>query len=243
MPILRPRSIVDQVNTLLRQRVHDRVYPPGGRLPSESELAHELGVSRATVRTVLARMAAEGLILRKQGDGTYVNERIRDIDTRYGGMWDFSRLIESNGFRPAIETVTFERRAPARQEARALGLAGDAEVVALVRLFLADGRPAIFATNVIPAGLLRIGVDSADGQLPIHKFLQTYCGEEIKYAVSDIEATFAPPDLARRLTRDASLPILRLTEIFYNKNNRPLVFGLSYYDHAILRLRLVQAWG
>ena len=37
--------------------------------------------------------------------------------------------------------------------------------------------------------------------------------------------------------------VLKLTETFFNKNNQPLVFGISYFDQTVLHLRLVQAWG
>jgi len=65
MLITRPVPITAQVNEILRQRIREGTYVPGARLPSESELARELDVSRATIRTVLTRLAAEGLILRK----------------------------------------------------------------------------------------------------------------------------------------------------------------------------------
>ncbi len=243
MQIQRPRPLVDQVSTMLRQRIRNRVYPPGSRLPSESDLAQELGISRATLRTVLAKLAAEGVILRKQGDGTYVNERIRDIDTRYGGEWDFSRLIESNGYRSAIETRALDRRPASEREAAALAIAPGDAVLALVRIFLADGQPVIAATNVIPAALIGREVDPADGQLPIHQFLRAYCGEEIMYAVTDIEAQAGAPELDRIFGRPIDYPLLRLTEIFYNRLNQPLVYGRSDYDHTRLRLRLVQPWG
>ena len=243
MPIQRPKPLVEQVSLELRQRIHDRTYPPGSRLPSESELAQQLGVSRTTVRTVLAKFAAEGLILRKQGDGTYVNERIRDIDNRYGGMWDFSRLIEANGYRPSIRTVTIERRRATGDESHALAIGLNEEVVSLVRLFHADGRAVIFATNVFPATLLKIDGEKLDGNLPIHRILQTYCQEQIAYAISDIEAALVDETLSGILAREAGQPLLRLKERFYNKLNKPLVMGVSYYDHTVLKLRLVQAWG
>ena len=174
MTIERPHSLVDQVRAVLRQRIHDHVYPPGGRLPAESELARELGVSRATIRTVLTKFAAEGLILRKQGDGTYVNERIREVDTRYGGLWDFSRLIGANGYAAAIEPLSIEQRAPTPAEAAALGLPAAQPVVALVRLFLADDRPVIYAPNVIAAARLKTPLDEIDARLPIHQLLRRY---------------------------------------------------------------------
>lgn len=243
MRIQRPRPITEQVNAIIRQRIQNLKYPPGSRLPSESALAQELGVSRATVRTALARLASDGLVLRKQGDGTYVNERIRDIDTRFGGLWDFSRLIEANGYQPTIKTLASEKRPATEQEAGALVIPPATSVLSLVRLFLADSQPAIYATNVIPTSLIKVETAVYDSDLPIHRFLQTYCHIEIAYAVSNIEATIPDEALRRSLHRDSPEPLLKLIETFYDKNNKPLVFGLSYYDYTVLTLRLVQAWG
>ena len=91
-------TLASQVEGLLRGRIREGVYAPGSRIPSETELSEELGVSRATVRTVLAKLAVNGLILRKQGDGTYINARVEKISAHLGNVWDFFCLIESNGF-------------------------------------------------------------------------------------------------------------------------------------------------
>ena len=243
MLIERPKPLAEQAATILRQRIIDHTYPPGGRLPSESELAQELGISRATIRTVLTKFANEGLILRKQGDGTYVNERLQDIDSRYGGLWDFSRLIEANGRQPTIRTITTEQRQATPQEEQALHLAPNAEVMSLVRLFLADEQPVILAKNVLPAHLIKTELSEVNGKLPIYQLLQHYCQEQIAYAITDIEPTLLDNGLNSTLERSTNEPLLQLTETFYNKDNIPLVFGLSYYDQQRLRLRLVQAWG
>ena len=76
MLIERPKSITTQVSDLLAERIRSQEYAPGSRLPSESDLALQLGVSRATVRSALARLATQGLVLRKQGNGTYVNAHL-----------------------------------------------------------------------------------------------------------------------------------------------------------------------
>lgn len=243
MLIQRPKPLAEQVTAILRQRILDRVYLPGDRLPSESELAQELGVSRATIRTVLAKFANEGLILRKQGDGTYVNERLHDVDSRYGGLWDFSRLIEANGYQPAIRTLSIEQRAATVIEANTLAIEPGTEVLSLIRLFLADEQPVILAINVLATSLVTNDASQVDGKLPIYQFLQRYCQQQIAYAITDIEATQLDGQLSKALARTTNDPLLKLTETFYNKNNNPLVFGLSYYDDRLLRLRLIQAWG
>ena len=85
--IQRPRSIAKQMKELLRERILQREFEPSGRLPSETQLAAEFSVSRATVRTALAALAAEGLIVRRHGDGTYVNQRVLEVTTRLDSVW------------------------------------------------------------------------------------------------------------------------------------------------------------
>lgn len=89
---LQVRPLAERLETILRGRILVGTYAPGGRLPSESELAAEFGVSRATVRTVLARLAAQGLILRRHGEGTYVNGKQSEPLSIGRSFYDDTRL-------------------------------------------------------------------------------------------------------------------------------------------------------
>lgn len=243
MQIQRSTPLVNQVATLLRQRIYSRTYPPGERMPSESELAQELKVSRTTVRTVLAKFASEGLIFRKQGDGTYVNKHVREIDMQYGGIWDFSKLIQGNGYHPHIQTVSLVGRPAVKEEAKVLEIDLMDNIVSMSRLFCADEQPVIYATNVFPKSLLMVDVAELDGNLPIHMIVQTYFEDQIAYVVSDIEATLAEESTQKTLYRERGFPLLKLRETFYSQDHRPLILGTSYFDFTVLKLRLVQAWG
>jgi GntR family transcriptional regulator of arabinose operon len=64
-----------QLATHLREAIRSRAYPPGGRLPTEQEIAAANAVSLTTVRRAMEMLAAEGLVIRRQGSGTYVTER------------------------------------------------------------------------------------------------------------------------------------------------------------------------
>lgn len=243
MSIQRPKPIVDQVAAELRQRIQQQLYLPGSRLPSESDLAQELGVSRTTVRTVLAKFASEGLIFRKQGDGTYVNERLEEVDSHYGGIWDFSRLIKANGYEPSIQTISIEERIGTAVEANTLETEQKIKVISMVRLFCADERPAIYATNIFPKALFNVEVDQLDGNMPIHEIMQTFCIEQIAYVISDIEATVVDDPLKNVLQWQIEQPLLKLKETFYSQRHQPLTLGFSIYNQTILKLRLVQSWG
>jgi DNA-binding GntR family transcriptional regulator len=242
MQITRPTPIVDQVDSLLRDRIRAEHYPPGGRLPSETELSEELGVSRATIRTVLARLAVEGLILRKQGDGTYINQHIRAINTHSGGMWDFARLIASSGFEPVIQTISMSVRAADDLEADILAIEAGEDLFSIVRLFSAGDTPAILAKNVLPLHLIKQPLNQINGRLRIGELLARYCHQKIAYTLTDISSTTANPEAVELLSVPAGSPLLVLQVTFYNRNNHPIVYGRSYFNDSLLQLRLVQAW-
>ncbi len=243
MDIIRSTPIADQVNEVLRRRMRDGTYKPGERLPSESELSKQFGVSRATVRTVLARMEAEGLILRKQGDGTYINERIQDVNTHLGGLWEFSRLIESSGYQPSIKSLSVETRPASETEVKDLGIQKGETVLALRRLFYADRKPVILASNAIPFRFIDETQSPFDGQVRIREFLQRYCHLKIAYAILDVGAVQVAGEDACLLGRSPGATMLKIHINFYDRDNQPLVCGDSYYDDSVLRLRLVQTWG
>ena len=243
MFVTRPTPIVNQVDEILRERIRRGTYPPGGRLPSESELSQTFGVSRATLRTVLAKLAAEGIILRKQGDGTYVNQRLQDVNTHLGGLLDYVCLIESSGHEASIQALKMERRIATEQEKQALAIEAGDEVLAMVRLFFADRKPVILATNVIFVSFLNEDIEKIDGSLPIRVVLDRYCHQKTAYSITDIQAGLASAEVARVLNSEPSTPLLKIKSTFYNKDNHPLVFGVSDYDDRALKLRFIQTWG
>lgn len=72
MPPLIKRSLVDQALEQLRLRITQGAWAIGQRLPTEPELAAELGISRNTVREAMRVLAFSGLIDVRQGDGSYL---------------------------------------------------------------------------------------------------------------------------------------------------------------------------
>ena len=79
-PIIK-RSLVDQALEQLRARINNGTWEVGQRLPTEPELAAELGISRNTVREAMRVLAFAGLIEIRQGDGSYLRGRIDPMDT------------------------------------------------------------------------------------------------------------------------------------------------------------------
>ena len=241
MPIQRPKTIVDQVSEIIGQRIQNQIYAPGSRIPSETELAEDLKVSRTTVRTALAKFAAEGLLIRKQGDGTYVSEQAVEFERRYGGQWDFSRVIEGNGYIPSITMVAREKRPVTAVEGEKLSITVGEDVWDIGRIFFADDKPAIYVTNIVPLRLIQNEGAVPNGEIHIHQLLEHYCNETVAYAMTDIEAALWEEIPTQFQAPPANRPLLKLQEVFYNKDNKALALGTSYYDDSLLRLRLIRS--
>lgn len=242
MRLIQARTLADQVEDLLRGRIREGVYAPGERMPSESEFSTELGVSRATVRTVLAKLAVNGLILRKQGDGTYVNARVQKISAHLGNVWDFICLIESNGFTPSIQFISSKVRVATNEEAQMLSVAPGEQLLSLQRLFRADETPVIMTHNIFPLSLLRVPVEKVDGSLHIRDILQNYFSQQIAFVITDIHAKRAGKETSDLLKVSPDKVMLALDVSFYSKDCVLLSIGANYFDDTVLRLSLVQAW-
>ena len=95
---LRSISLADQVEQILIERIREGHYEPGDKIPTEDQLADEFQVSRATVRAAFNAMAANRILVRRHGVGTFVSQAAvlsNPLDQSY----DFLELIASNGFR------------------------------------------------------------------------------------------------------------------------------------------------
>lgn len=241
----RAKSVIDQVNDILLEKIRREEFESSGRLPPESKLAEELGVSRTTLRTALTRLEAEGLVTRRQGDGTFINKRVMEVSTKLGGIWDFQCLIEESGRKPHVQKLSTRLQTATLQDLETLDILEGEQVVIMVRLFLADDQPVIFSTNTFPARYLKAEIDPQEFNisLPIHDLLKKYFDQEIAYSISDISAVLSSAELVNTLKIKKGTPIFQFCDLFYNAQDRPLMRGLNYYDDKVIRMRVARSWG
>ena len=144
------RPLYRQVRDTLIRRLVDGVWQPGQPLPSEIQLAAELGVSQGTVRKALDAMAAENLVVRRQGRGTFV---ARHDEERI--LFQFFKLVGDDGRRsfPESRVLALAHGRANAQERAVLSLAKDARVVRIRRQRSLDGRPVIVEAIVLPEAL------------------------------------------------------------------------------------------
>lgn len=116
-------------------------WGPGDSIPSESELAARFGVSQGTVRKAIDEMAAENLLLRQQGKGTFVATH-RDP----GSAFRFLRLVPNDGVPQVSRSIPLEcwRAKAGPDVARTLALEPGAPITIVRRLLKLGDEPVVF---------------------------------------------------------------------------------------------------
>ena len=217
-----------------------REFADGGRLPSEILIAAELGISRGTVRQALAILQHEGLISRQQGRGTFVTPNVRSIPARIDFAYEFAELITASGFVADVKTLETRPDCADAEAALRLDIQAGASMLRVRKLFLADGRPAIYVNEVLPTDLIVEDYDPQEVQQPIWRFLDQRCHRRVKYVLSELLASAAQGEPAALLEVTPGEAILEFIEVFYDAKNEPLAMAHIYFQKELIRFHALR---
>src|SRR3954447_18120902 len=175
----------------LRDEIAAGHYSGGARLPTESELVAQHGLSRQTVRRAFQDLVAEGAVYRVPGRGTYASERGRRYLRQLGSIEDLMSLSDDT----TMEVLTGLRRRVDVDAASRLRLDDDV-VYSVVFRRLHDGVPFVSTTVPLVRGVAQRVLSSAAlaggavGTHPVMGLLEPHLVEPISEAAQTI--TVAP---------------------------------------------------
>jgi len=218
-----------QVYEVLVRRIAEGTWRPGQTLPSEQALAAELGVSQGTVRKAMDSLAAENLILRRQGKGSFVAEH-----TQEHALFRFFRLARPSPHRepvtPQLGRTRVRARAASRREQQRLRLAENAAVIEIRRTRLIDDTPAINEKIVLPASLFP-GIER-QAALPntLYSLYQNVYGISIAFAREELRAVLADKRDAAALEIAVGTPLLQIDRIGVALDGRRVEWRTSRCD-------------
>lgn len=213
-----------QVRQALQERLRAGEWSPGDRIPGEAELCRDYGVSRPVVRQALQDLAAEGVIVRRKGLGTFVAEPKVVSRSLVHSLVGFYQDMERKGL--AIETRVLEQSLqPAGESIGAkLGLPVLEPVVKITRLRSVGGQPVVLVTSYLPyalcPGLIQVDLRSQS----LYAYLEREYGLRVASGRRRIEAVLATEDEARHLNIDRGAPLLRLESVSYLAGGRPMEY-------------------
>ena len=216
-----PEPLYIRVGQLLIGRIVNGIWKPGELMPSEMELAREIGVSQGTVRKAIIDMEAQHLVVRYQGRGTYVAQH-----TSSRTLFHFFRLFDADGRRASPTSFILSRRivAASAEDRRLLGLAKGAKVHAITRLRHLNGKPAILervtvAEATIPGLQLLVGQQMEE---ELYVIYQRKYNVTVARANEQLTAVAATSSDAKSLNVSLGAPLLQIVRVALDVEGNPV---------------------
>ncbi|MFI5838854.1 GntR family transcriptional regulator [Catenuloplanes sp. NPDC051500] len=223
-----PDPLYLQVSSRLEQAVESGLLAPGERLPDEISFAATLGVSRPTMRRAIEELVADGLLTRKRGAGTRVN----DIQVRRRvALTSLHDDLTAAGRHPSTRVLSFEPAATDRQASRMLGLPDGEHLVHCERLRLADGTPLAILRNWLPPRFAALTAADLTTH-GLYHLLGTRGGRPA-VATQRITARAATTAQARLLEIGPGAPLICMQRTAFDAAGSPVEFADNLYraDH------------
>ncbi|MBF9030890.1 phosphonate metabolism transcriptional regulator PhnF [Rhodobacterales bacterium HKCCE3408] len=212
----------------LRTEIAGGLYPPGGKLPSEAQLAARFAVNRHTVRHALKALAEEGLTFSRRGAGVFVAAP-PPAEYAISGRVRFHRQIEAAGRLPSRKILMLETRAAAPDEAEMLALDPGAPVHVCEGLSFADDWPIAVFRSVYPAAPLPGLPDDLRETGSVTEAFARAGIADFHRASTRMTAREADATEARHLRLPERAPVLETVGLNVDPDGRRLEYGRSVF--------------
>ena len=234
----RSLPLTDQlVNTLL-ERIQDGKYAAGGRFPSESELCSEFRVSRATVRTALASLASQGMLVKQAGVGTFLAGQHR-LESGLEQLESVLTVARRNGFDPQISGLVMDVMPADEMLAETLGLEPGSPVTRIARAILVDGISSSYHEDFVPERT--ITTEELEGfSGSVLDLLVMRLSPPVVQARTEITATNASGKLCRELGVETGSALILLKETLYDETGTVVGYSENFFVPDRFRLEVMR---
>ena len=211
-----------QIKDLLTQSLDAGEWKPGEAIPSETVLAARYKVSQGTVRNAIAVLAAENIVVRRQGKGTFVATHTEEQSS----LFRFLRIRRADGVDeyPHSRLLDLRRGKASAEVARLLLLRPGEAVIVLRRVLEYSGEPVVLDEITLPAalfrGLTRARYDAYHGST--YSFFETQFGVRMVRADERIKAIAADATSGEILDVPGGTPLLAVERVAYTYGDRPV---------------------
>jgi GntR family transcriptional regulator len=222
--------LYQQIKALITKSLQAGEWKPGEAIPSEMDLAARFKVSQGTVRKAIDELAAENLLVRRQGKGTFVATHAEEQI-----QYRFLRLVPDDDRRPGgVERRVLEcrrLRAPA-DIVRALDLRSGDTAVQIRRLLVFAGKPVVLDDIWLPGSAFK-GLTAerlAEYRGPLYGLFETEFGVRMIRAEEKIRAVAADAVSAPLLELPPGTPLLSVERLSYTYGDKPVEVRRGLYN-------------
>jgi GntR family transcriptional regulator len=220
--------LYQQIKALITQSLQSGEWKPGELMPSEVELAGRFKVSQGTVRKAIDELAAENLVLRRQGKGTFVATHHEER-----AHFRFLRLMPDEGVphHPDNRFLEVKRIRASAEVARLLDQKTGDAVVYIRRLLSFDGAPTILEELWLPGQLFK-GLTAerlVEYKGPMYGLFESEFGTRMIRATEKIRAVAADAGAAEHLGVAEGTPLLCAERVSFTYGDKPVELRRGLY--------------
>ena len=223
--------LYQQIKGLILQSLQQGEWKPGEAIPSEMELAARFRVSQGTVRKAIDELAADNLVTRRQGKGTFVATHAeRQVQYRFLKLLPDAGDAREEG--PAQRTILECRRLRASAEvARSLALRAGDSVIQIKRILSFVGIPTILEDIWLPGQAFKglTAEQMAHYQGPTYAMFELDFGVRMVRAEEKIRAVLPDETQAQWLNVSPATPLLSVERLAYTYNDVPMELRRGLY--------------
>lgn len=210
-----PIPLYQQLENILRDKIDNKFWKENDMIPSENALSKDFGLSRMTVRSVLQKLAQDGLLYRVPGKGTFVSKP--KLVSRPLSQAGIREQLDKMGYKSVTKLLRSLQLPATAKVARQLAVPEGTQIYDIQRMRLVDNKPFSIHSSYIPQSqcrdLLSRNFDFEKEQL-CDILLNGY-GIEQKSMKETLEVVLARNDEAELLKVKKSYPLIHLENIIY----------------------------
>ncbi|MBN9422141.1 MAG: GntR family transcriptional regulator [Candidatus Accumulibacter sp. 66-26] len=219
-----------QIKDLIMRSLESGEWGPGDAIPSESELAARFNVSQGTVRKAIDEMAADNLLVRRQGKGTFVATH---NDPR--SFFRFLRIAPNEGeLQSEHDSIPIEcwRAKAGADVARTLGLEQGAPIIILRRLLKFGDEPVVFDEIYLPGDQFQdLTLDILkESDKSLYSLFESRYGVRMIRADERLRAVSADRVSADLLKVPEGSPLLLVERVTFTYGNKPVEWRRGFYS-------------
>ena len=223
--------LYQQIKGLILQSLQSGEWKPGEAIPSEMDLAARFRVSQGTVRKAIDELAAENLVVRRQGKGTFVATHAEQhVQYRFLKLQPDNGDTQSEG-RAERTIIDCKRLRASADVARALSLRSGDPVLQVRRVLAYAGVPTILEELWLPGtpfkGLTAERLSNYNG--PMYALFETEFGVRMVRADENIRAVNPDAEQAELLKVTTTAPLLSVERVAYTYNDTPMELRRGLY--------------
>jgi len=221
--------LYQQIKALILASLQAAEWLPGALIPSEMELAARYSVSQGTVRKAIDELAAQNLLVRRQGKGTFVATH-HEEDWQYR----FLHLVPDEGQKfPLVSQFLACKQIKANlNDAHLLKLKAGEPLIQVNRVQSFAGKPIVFEEILLPELRFK-DLDLAmlhEWSGPVYALYETRFATHMVRAEEKIKAIAADAQLSTHLHLPAGHPVLLVERLAFTYGNKPVEIRRARYD-------------